>query len=295
MNETLERPKTGSPLEAYRRLLTRNWERLAYQQRWDRRLGYAKVAVGLLLLGLMIWYVHELHGSRLLLIPVAAFVVLAIAHDQVLRRIQEIKAVIAHYERGLARLEGRWTGKGEGGERFVDAAHPYARDLDVFGAGSIFELLCTFRTRAGEETLARWLLEAAAPDEIRARQRAAEELRTRVEFRERLFTAGDKVRLGVHPDSLAAWGEEKSSAVSRWLPVLSAALAILWAASIPYGIMRDSYLPLLLLSPVNLMVNRLVMKRFRVSAEAMEGLRTIWICSRRFCGFWNRNSLSRHG
>ena len=71
-----------------------------------------------------------------------------------------------------------------------EPSHPCARDLDLFGRGSIFELLCTARTRAGEETLARWLLAPAPPDEIRARQAAAIELSDRVGFREKLSITG---------------------------------------------------------------------------------------------------------
>ncbi len=289
MDGTPESHKIESPLAAYQRLLAHNRRRLAHQQKWDWGLGYAKLAVGLLLVALMFWFVHELHGSWLLAIPVALFIALAIAHEKVLTRIKESRSVIAHYDRGLARLEDRWAGKGERGEGFMDPAHPYARDLDVFGPGSIFELLCTFRTRAGEETLARWLLEPAPPDEVRARQRAAQELSARVDFREKLFTAGDKLRLGLHPDSLAAWGEEKSSPASRWPPVLAALLAVLWVASLlpalaalliilgienfHSGTLHDPYLsvlPLLLFSAMNLMVNQLLMKRFSTSAEAVE-------------------------
>jgi hypothetical protein len=289
MEETPGRPSLESPSTVYKRLLNQNRDRLAYQQKWDRRLGYTKVAVAFLLLALMTRCLHELHGFWQLLLPVAALVVLAIVHERVLARIRETKAVIAHYDRGLARLEDRWAGRGEGGERFMDAAHPYARDLDVFGTGSIFELLCTFRTRAGEETLAHWLLRPAPPDEIRARQRAAQELRSRTDFRERLFTAGDKVRLGLHPDSLAAWGEGKPAIESRWLRMLVATLAVLWVASVApalaalliilgianfhSGILHNpdlSVLPLLLLSATNLMVNRLLMKRFSTTAEAVE-------------------------
>ena len=289
MDETSEKPEIESPLAIYQRSLARNQDQLAYQQKWDWGLGYSKLATVPLLAGLMVWFLHELHGAWLMLLPVAAFVVLAVAHEKVLTRIQELKALIIYYDRGVARLEDRWAGKGERGERFLDAAHPYARDLDVFGAGSIFELLCTVRTRAGEETLARWLLEPAPPDEIRARQCSAQELKHRTVFREKLFTAGDKVRLGLHPDSLATWGEGKPWVAPRWLFVLAATLAILWAASFlsafvallailgiarfPYGVPHDSYLPflpLVLLSLTNRIVNRLLMKRLSTSAEAVE-------------------------
>ena len=43
-----------------------------------------------------------------------------------------------------------WVGKGNQGERFRDPKHLYADDLDLFGRGSIFELLSTARTAAGE-------------------------------------------------------------------------------------------------------------------------------------------------
>jgi hypothetical protein len=270
MDETRDNPNADSPLAAYNRLLQQNRDRLALQQKWDKALGYAKVALGLLVAFLLVRFVHELHGIWPLLVAVAAFVVLAIVHEGVLARIREIKSIIVYYDRGAARLEDRWAGTGEGGDRFLDDAHPYARDLDLFGKGSIFELLCTFRTRAGEETLAHWLLEPAPPDEIRARQNAARELKTRIGFRERLFTAGDRVRLGLHPDSLVAWGERTFSFASRWLSLLTPALAVLWAASLVYGFLRDSYMPLLLLSILNLLVNSRIMKRLATSVEAVE-------------------------
>ena len=60
-------------------------------------------------------------------------------------------------------IDNRWMGTGESGESFQNASHPYSRDLDLFGAGSLFELLCTARTQAGQETLAKWLLAPAPP------------------------------------------------------------------------------------------------------------------------------------
>lgn len=269
MDETPVRPKTESPLEVYKRLLAQNRDRLAHHQKWELRLVYGRAATLLLLVAFMAWFLHELHGAWLMLIPVAAFVVLAIAHEKVLTRIQDLKALVTYYDHALARLEDHWAGKGERGERYMDAAHPYARDLDVFGAGSLFEFLCTVRTRAGEEMLARWLLEPAPVDEIRARQSAAQELKDRTGFRERLFTAGGKVRLGLHPDSLAAWGEGKSTFESRWLRILVPALAVLWVASVSYGVLHDSYSLVLLVSLLNVIVNRF-MKRIAASAAAVE-------------------------
>ncbi|MBM3983508.1 MAG: DNA mismatch repair protein MutS, partial [Planctomycetes bacterium] len=75
------------------------------------------------------------------------------------------------YAGGLDRLAGKPGGTGDGA-RFADDSHPYATDLDLFGPGSLFERLSACRTRAGEDTLAAWLLAPAGPDEVRARQAA---------------------------------------------------------------------------------------------------------------------------
>lgn len=270
MNETPEIPSIESPLSVYKRLLDRTQDQLSHLRHWDKYLGYAKLALGLLAAMLIVRFLHYLNEIWLFLIVIGVFVALAIVHEKVLTRIRESKSVMTHYERGLARLEDRWAGTGEGGERFLVAAHPYARDLDIFGPGSVFELLCTFRTRAAEETLARWLLQPATPDEIRARQSAARELQPRTEFRQKLFTAGDKVRLGLHPHSLAAWGEQPFSFSAQWLSPLTTALALLWAASLAYGLLRSFYAPVLVLSLVNLLLNWYIGKQLATSVETVE-------------------------
>src|SRR5205823_12104378 len=66
----------------------------------------------------------------------------------------------------LARIEGRWRGTGITSTGFADANHLYANDLDIFGEGSLFDLICTARTRVGQETLAKWLCIPASRMEI---------------------------------------------------------------------------------------------------------------------------------
>ena len=130
---------------------------------------------------------HFTRADLLVLIPITAFVVIAVLHGRLLRAVTARTRAIRFYEQGLARLNGTWAGKGATGERFLQASDPCARDLDLFGRASLFELLCTARTRAGEETLARWLLAPAPPDEVRARQAAADRPSPRVRFRENLL------------------------------------------------------------------------------------------------------------
>jgi hypothetical protein len=132
----------------------------------------------------------------------------------------------------MARLEDRWAGTGITGERFLEPSHPCARDLDLFGRASVFELLCTARTRAGEETLARWLLAPASPDEVRARQEAARELSSRLDFREALSATGEDLALGVRPTQLVAWGEATDDLPSGIIRIVAPVLAAAWILSV---------------------------------------------------------------
>ncbi|MDJ0853212.1 MAG: DNA mismatch repair protein MutS, partial [Myxococcota bacterium] len=140
---------------------------------------------------------------------VLLFLVLVVWHDRVIEARDRADRAVAFYERGLARLDGSWPGGGVSGDAFLDPKHPYAADLDVFGRGSLFELLCTARTAAGEARLASWLCTPASPDEVRERQAAVAELRPRLVLREELALLGDDVRAGVHPELLDRWAAEE--------------------------------------------------------------------------------------
>jgi hypothetical protein len=142
------------------------------------------------------------------------------------------------YERGLARLEDRWAGNGNSGARFLEDSHPYARDLDLFGKGSLFELLCTTSTPWGAQTLAEWLGAPASADVARARQAAVAELRSRIDFRETLAVLDEDISSDVEPEALVRWADSPpvlTSALSRWtarvVAGVTVALIVAWAAS----------------------------------------------------------------
>ena len=159
-----------------------------------------------------------------LLAPTLAFVVLARFLADAERQSELARRALAHYEHALARMDDQWAGRGATGERFRDAQHVYADDLDLFGRGSLFDLLSTARTTSGEQTLASWLLGAAPPEAAIARQQAVRELAPRADLREDLALLGEDVRSGVHSEPLVQWGAEQhvafpagASAVARLL------------------------------------------------------------------------------
>ena len=158
-------------------------------------------------------------------VPAAAFLALAFVHGRVVASRLRAERAAAFYDLGLARLDNRWAGRGDAGERFLDQAHLYAGDLDVFGRGSLFELLCTARTRAGEETLAAWLRAPASRGDVRARQDAVRDLLPRLDLREDLALLATEVRDRVHAGSLSAWATAEPVLRSRLIPITAALLA----------------------------------------------------------------------
>jgi DNA mismatch repair ATPase MutS len=96
----------------------------------------------------------------------------------------------------------------------------------------VFELLCTVRTRAGEATLAAWLLAPAHVEEIVARQNAVRDLKERLKFREKLSVLGETASLGLHPEALSAWGERGPVFGALSTRIATTVLALLWILSL---------------------------------------------------------------
>jgi len=231
------------------------------ESRLDRRhksLGRLNVAIALAGLGVIVVALGFGSVSILwVLVPGGALVASEVIHARALRALQQCRRGIAFYERGLARLENRWMGTGESGERFLDPSHLYARDLDLFGQGSLFELLCTTRTGTGEAVLARWLLAPATVEEIHARHAAVADLRERTELREDLAVLGEDVRSKVHPELLAAWAEADRVLTPGPARAVAFALAAVWLISLAvwFGWSRGWWPLVLASSVVNLIFN----------------------------------------
>ncbi|HWE85544.1 MAG TPA: hypothetical protein VG267_11410 [Terracidiphilus sp.] len=238
--------------------------------RRERLLGLAKLALAagtLIAAGLLI---HDKARLEWLAAPCALFVALAVGHEKMLGAMRRRDRALRFYRRGLARLEGRWAGEGARGERFLEAAHPYARDLDIFGEQSLFEYLNAARTQTGEALLAKWLLDAAPLKEVLARQEAVRELGPMVKLRERLASSGEDVRAGVEAQALAAWGESGPVLTSLGTRAATAGFAILWLGSLAAWPLAGTPLPLLLMSIVNFAYAHRLYVRLERAAGAIE-------------------------
>ena len=215
-----------APADEYRARLGARRETHYSLTRLDARFSYSRLAVfvGGVLCAIAAW--RGWIAPWWLALPVAVFAVLVVRHDRVLRRRDAAARAIAFYERGLARIEDRWAGTGDTGERFRNPDHLYAQDLDLFGPASLFELLSIARTRAGEETLAGWLLAPAEAPEILERQQATSDLTPRLDLREALSLAGADIRASVHSEAVVAWAEGPPHLSGRWMRPVATTLTV---------------------------------------------------------------------
>jgi MutS-like protein len=223
-------------------------ERLASRQaacgalaRRDRLLSHARLLTFLSAAVLVALWWRGIVASWWLALPAIVFAVLIHRHDRVIRAHAAAERSILFYERGLARIEDRWAGTGEPGERFFDEHHLYANDLDLFGRGSLFELLSLARTRAGEARLAEWLTQPASLDEVRARQDAVAELTPALDLREAVSLAGADVRAGVDSDALVTWAEGAPMLPARWLRGAAAVFTAGTIGAATYGAIAGEY------------------------------------------------------
>src|SRR5262245_51763266 len=137
-------------LQAQERRLERRYVRLS----WWRRI----VLIALVLLAILVEREGTLTKAILIAIPALILDRLIKRRVRVTQSIWTNQRLAELYERRLACVEERWSGTGEAGTRYLDPEHPAAADLDLFGVGGLFERLVTPNTRAGEDTLAGWLL-----------------------------------------------------------------------------------------------------------------------------------------
>jgi ABC-type multidrug transport system fused ATPase/permease subunit len=219
----------NDPREIYSlRVEERTREAADHFQRF-RRVGMVRLAFIALLILLLITWLLNLTTLWWLIIPALGFIALAPAQQRISEQRRRSERAVKFYHYGIARIDDEWSGKGATGTRFVDPAHPYAEDLDIFGHGSLFELLSIARTQVGEETLARWLLQPASTEILRKRQAAVAELRSSLDLREDLALLAEGVHSGADAQTLVQWAAAppwSTSIATKWIARLLAASSL---------------------------------------------------------------------
>ena len=234
------------PRAAYSQRLAAYEEFASAKNRVHIRIGNFKLAV--IAAGLLLAWICFHRGSPSsywLLLPVALYATLAIAHEQILRARARAETAAGFYRRGIARIEDRWAGTGQPGDRFRDEKHVYADDLDLFGRGSLFELLSTARLPMGENWLAHWLCAPSTKPAVLERQGLVAELRDKLDLHRDLAVTGEELRARLNPESLVGWAESKPLMPGTATRAAAVLLALAFVATVVFYLKTDFVLPLL--------------------------------------------------
>lgn len=261
------------PLGTYRLRRDRHADVVRRRMAADARIANLRLVAGLAVLPVAwaIWVTRAIPPAWVA-VPVAAYVVLAIAHDRVLQVRKRAERLVRHYDFCIARLTDAWVGKGDPGTDFLDTRHPYAEDLDIFGAGSIFELLCTCQTPYGRDLLAEWLKSPAEPAEVRRRQEAVAELRDRLDLREAVVVIAGSPRAAAARADLRAWAKQPSTLAPALTVAVSGMLALAAVAAFVGWLSFGTGLsPLLLVGAVQILWASFLRPRVRPVVRGIEG------------------------
>lgn len=183
-------------------------------------------------------------------------------------RLQQL--LLQFNEEEARRLQGKLQGFDEGLE-FIDPAHPYTSDLDIFGQHSVYQLLNRGRTSFGRRAVAAWLRGGfsganalPSPEDIQARQVAAKELAALIDWRQDFHAQGVvQDASGEDPEDLRRWlGERSLLAQMPWLEKLPwvtvPALAVLMVLSFTGLALENAYWVLI---GVHFLLNQMIAKR----------------------------------
>lgn len=264
-----------TPEETYRKRIASNRCDVDKWARYDSRISDARLLLFFTIVAVAsIAHFTEIFHVGWVCLPVAVFVGLIVCHSVVLRRLRDAQDIIRFYEKGIDRIQDRWMGRGDTGDAWKPGEHPYADDLDLFGEGSLFELLNTTRTQIGGSTLASWLTRSAETDTIVRRQAAVAELRGKLELRERIALTAVEIQSDLHPIRLRHWAEapiEHPSSLEVWLPRILTVVSVVCFVLLFKLDIAYSYVPFMTSFIVNMIVLRAYAKRAVPITQKLDG------------------------
>ncbi|MFV7235654.1 MutS-related protein [Flavobacterium sp. ZB4R12] len=165
-----------------------------------------------------IYYYIKTNGAVFIALAVflfGLFIVLMRFHSKLVFQKQIKQALLEINENEIAYLE-RNKIPFENGQEFNDFHHPYAYDLDIFGAHSLFQNLNRTATFIGKKTLAKQLLTLLPNDEIVRNHKATKELAEKLDWRQE-FLAFAKISQDTQLsyDTLLKWSTFNSTPLSK--------------------------------------------------------------------------------
>jgi|CXWL01.1.fsa_nt_gi hypothetical protein len=170
-------------------------------------------------------------------VALVGFAGLVAWHDRVLRAQRRALALRDANLQAQRRAAGELAGLPGSDIDAPPGAVELARDLQLFGPGSLAVLLGTVSTPFGRDALASWLVTPASAAEVAARQEAVRELAPLLDLRQELEILGRLRRRQPALGRFLSWAEGADEAagrplprpgVARWLSALTALAIVGW-------------------------------------------------------------------
>lgn len=210
-------------------------------------------------------YIKKIYyvGAAIVLLSIGIFIYLIIKHNKLINNRKYSRAMVEINKASLERLGKGWIGFEDTGKEFIDENHRYSSDLDIFGKGSLFQLINVTNTYLGRLRLRNVLTpEEIDVEEIAYRQEAIKEISLKLSWRQRFEAEGkiasDKPK---NPEKLICWGKNiknfycssGSAVFFRLLPLVTSIVILLSFAGIVPRYFRPMFICIhvLLLIPGN--------------------------------------------
>jgi len=217
--------------------------------RRDQRFVRFRVAIFVMAVGLAIlclgdpdyvswWWIS---------IPALLFFSLLPFHQACIKRLKRAQAVSGFHASRLRRLDREFGADVSNGSEFMNDLHPWTQDLDVFGPGSLFQLLNECRTQPGRRKLAEWLQTISDGDTIRLRQARTQGLKNELALRESLACVPDSAQWETAEHLLMEWVQESAQPMPWWIVAWSLLIGVIAIPVIVLVLMEILSLKMLLL------------------------------------------------
>lgn len=259
MNDPSNPLPLGNAKEFYLRRITELDSVIDDLKGTDRRCAQVRgfaflVFVGFIAAGIIKQSVLGAVIGALAFIALVAFI---FYHERVERRLA-IKTALRHISRRqVARIERNWATLPKSTERpssTIDELpldrsptvldESVAVDLDLFGSGSLWQLVSQAYTPFGERVLHDWFLTPADAEKVKRRQAAVQRLAPMVDFREQLALHGSMLAsMKSDPTEFVAWAQGPKWLGQRtWLIWMARVFGLLMIVSLVLPVFGGEWL-----------------------------------------------------
>lgn len=178
-----------------------------------------------------------------------SFLAIAFVHEGMQTELRRAGLLANMHRESLARCHRRWSEIKVPTVEVPKHLTAVSADLDLFTDSSVYKLLGTARTPLGIATLRGWIIDGAAPDEIKLRQAAVAELKTEFNWRLKFRMVCEQLAHGRSgPSELVDWSTSPNwFSGQEWLlwMVRLTALVVLTAI----GLLLFGVMPLSIVGP----------------------------------------------